>query len=157
MQKAKYTVTSSQMLDQVYRDALRGIEEHGFIKLEWKAGSNRSINQNDLYWMWIGEICDQANLKLPYTYVDQETGEQVTIECMIKEELHEWLCDEFLGHTTKRIGRKQVSVLNGTSKLLKGEMYFYMQQVDAWAHMKGYKLTIPDDSEYMKLKQKENE
>lgn len=157
MQKASYTVTSQQMLDQVYRDALRGIEDHGFIKLEWKAGSNRSINQNDLYWMWLGEICDQANTKLPYTYIDEETGEEETIECMTKEEMHEWFCEEFLGYTTKRIGRKEVSVLNGTSKLLKGEMYFYMQQVDAWSHMKGYKLTIPDDSEYMKLKQRENQ
>lgn len=156
MQKAKYTVTSSQMLDQVYRDALRGIEEYGFIRLEWKAGSNRSINQNDLYWMWLGEICDQANVKLPYTYVEEETGEEITIDVMNKEELHEWMCHEFLGYVTKRIGRKDVTQLKGTSKLLKGEMYFFMQQVDAWAHSKGYTLTIPDDSEYMKLKEKEN-
>ena len=157
MQKAKYTVTSQQMLDQVYRDALRGIEDNGFIHLEWKAGSNRSINQNDLYWMWLGEICGQANAHLPYTYIDENSGESITIEKMSKEELHEWLCDEFLGSTAKKIGRKTIHVLNGTSKLLKGEMYFYMQQVDAWAHMKGYNLTIPDDSEYMKLKQRENE
>ena len=157
MQAAKYTVTSKQMLDQVYRDCENAIKDFGFIKIEWKAGSARSINQNDLYWMWLGEICDQANKNLPYTYVDKETGEEITIECMTKDEAHEWLCEEFLGYKTKRIGRKQVSVLNGTSKLLKGEMYFYMQQVDAWAHQKGYKLTIPDDSEYMNLKRKENE
>jgi len=64
MQKAKYTVTSKEMLDQVYRDALRGIEDNGFIHLEWKAGSSRSINQNDLYWMWLGEIVSQTNAKL---------------------------------------------------------------------------------------------
>jgi len=157
MQKAKYTVTSQQMLDQVYQDALRGIEDHGFIKLEWKAGSNRSINQNDLYWMWLGEICDQANVNLPYTYFNEEIQQEETIECMVKEELHEWMCHEFLGYTTKRIGRKDVTQLKGTSKLLKGEMYFFMQQVDAWSHQKGYKLTIPDDSEYMKLKDKENQ
>jgi len=157
MQKAKYTVTSQQMLDQVYQDALRGIEDYGFIKLEWKAGSNRSINQNDLYWMWLGEICDQANVNLPYTYLNEETQQEETIECMSKEELHEWMCHEFLGYVTKRIGRKEVTQLKGTSKLLKGEMYFFMQQVDAWAHQKGYKLTIPDDSEYMKLKERENQ
>lgn len=157
MQGAKYTVTSRQMLQQVYRDCEAAIEDHGFIKLEWKAGSNRSLNQNDLYWMWLGEICDQANVHLPYTYWDEETEEEITIEKMTKEETHEWLCEEFLGMTTKRIGRKKITKVNGTSKLLKGEMYFYMQQVDAWAHQKGYKLTIPDDSEYFKLKQKENQ
>jgi hypothetical protein len=157
MQGAKYTVTSIQMLQQVYRDCEAAIEDHGFIKLEWKAGSNRSLDQNDLYWKWIGEICGQANVKLPYTYVDKETGEEITIEKMSKEEVHEWLKDEFLGMTVKRIGRKEVRKLNGTKGLLKGEMYFYMQQVDAWAHQKGYKLTIPDDSEYFKLKKRENQ
>lgn len=146
MQKASYTVTSQQMLDQVYQDALRGIEDHGFIKLEWKAGSNRSINQNDLYWMWLGEIVDQTNAKL-----DASTPP------FIKEEMHEWLCEEFLGYETRTVGRKEITILKGTSKLLKGEMYFYMQQVDAFAHSKGFKLTIPDDSEYMKLKQRENQ
>ncbi len=146
MQKAKYTVTSTQMLDQVYQDALRGIEDHGFIKLEWKAGSNRSINQNDLYWMWLGEIVDQTNARL-----DEGTTS------FIKEEMHEWLCEEFLGYETRTVGRKEITTLRGTSKLLKGEMYFYMQQVDAFAHSKGFKLTIPDDSEYMKLKERENQ
>lgn len=146
MQKAKYTVTSQQMLDQVYQDALRGIEDHGFIKLEWKAGSNRSINQNDLYWMWVGEIVNQTNARLPEG-----------TEPFIKEEMHEWLCEEFLGYETRTVGRKEITVLKGTSKLLKGEMYFYMQQVDAFAHSKGFKLTIPDDSEYTKLKQRENQ
>lgn len=146
MQKASYTVTSQQMLDQVYRDALRGIEDHGFIRLEWKAGSNRSINQNDLYWMWLGEIVSQTNAKLAKGATP-----------FIKEEMHEWLCEEFLGYETRTVGRKEITVLKGTSKLLKGEMYFYMQQVDAFAHSKGFKLTIPDDSEYMKLKQRENQ
>lgn len=134
------------MLDQVYQDALRGIEDHGFIRVEWKAGSNRSINQNDLYWMWLGEIVSQTNAKL----VEGATP-------FIKEEMHEWLCEEFLGYETRTVGRKEITILKGTSKLLKGEMYFYMQQVDAFAHSKGFKLTIPDDSEYMKLKQRENQ
>jgi len=146
MQKAKYTVTSKEMLDQVYRDALRGIEDNGFIHLEWKAGSNRSINQNDLYWMWLGEIVSQTNAKL---------GDGATP--FIKEEMHEWLCEEFLGYETRTVGRKEITILKGTSKLLKGEIYFYMQQVDAFAHSKGFKLTIPDDSEYMKLKERENQ
>jgi hypothetical protein len=146
MQKAKYTVTSKQMLDQVYQDALRGIEDHGFIKLEWKAGSNRSINQNDLYWMWLGEIVDQTNRK-----IDADGTP------FIKEEMHEWLCEEFLGYETRFVGKKEIKTLKGTSKLLKGEMYFYMQQVDHFAHSHGMKLTIPDDSEYMKLKQRENQ
>lgn len=143
MQKAKYTVTSEQMLNQVYQDALRGIEDHGFIKLEWKAGSNRSINQNDLYWMWIGEIVRQTNEKSEAKFT--------------KEEMHEWLKHEFLGYENKVIGKKKLITLCTTTKLTKGEMFYYMQQVDAFAHSHGFKLTIPDDSEYMKLKQRENQ
>lgn len=143
MQKANYTVTSSQMLDQVYRDALRGIEEHGFIKLEWKAGSTRSMNQNDLYWMWIGEIATQTN---------EKSGKNFT-----KDEMHEWFRAEYLGYESKSIGSKDIRQLRSTTKLTKGEMYYYMQQIDAFAHSHGFRLTIPDDSEYMKLKHKENE
>ena len=96
--------------------------------------------------MWLGEIVSQTNARL---------GEGT--DPFIKEEMHEWLCEEFLGYETRTVGSKEITVLKGTSKLLKGEMYFYMQQVDAFAHSKGFKLTIPDDSEYMKLKDKENQ
>ena len=143
MQKANYTVTSRQMLDQVYQDALRGIEDHGFIKLEWKAGSTRSINQNDLYWMWLGEISQQTS---------ERSGQDFK-----KDDLHEWLRAEYLGYESKSVGSKHIRLLKSTTQLTKGEMYFYMQQVDAFAHQHGFKLTIPDDSEYMKLKQRENQ
>ena len=143
MQKANYTVTSMQMLDQVYQDALRGIEDHGFIKLEWKAGSTRSMNQNDLYWMWLGEISQQTS---------ERSGKDFK-----KDDLHEWLRAEYLGYESKYVGNKHIRLLKSTTQLTKGEMYFYMQQVDAFAHQHGFKLTIPDDSEYMKLKQRENQ
>ena len=143
MQAAKYTVTSKQMLDQVYRDCDKAIKDFGFIKVEWKAGSMRSINQNDLYWMWLGEIAHQTSEKSKQSFS--------------KEDLHDWLREEYLGYETKIVGKKEITALKSTTQLTKGEMYFYMQQVDAFAHSHGFKLTIPEDSEYMNLKRKENE
>lgn len=142
MQKAKYTVTSVQMLDQVYRDARQGIEDFGFIKLEWKAGSNRSINQNDLYYKWLGELAVQTTKKSNSEWT--------------KDELHRWLKAEFLGYKETTVGKKQITELVSTASLLKGDMYYYMQQVEAFAYTHGFTLTIPDDSEYIKLKMKEN-
>ena len=148
----KYTITSDRMLSEAFQDAAKALQKHGTINVQWRAGSSRSMNQNDLYWMWVGEIVDQANALLVKS--SELTDDIVPFS---KEEMHEWLCEEFLGYETHTVGSKQITTLKGTSKLLKGEMYFYMQQVDAFAHSKGFKLTIPEDSEYTKLKKRENE
>lgn len=138
MQSGKYTVTSKPMLDQVYRDALRGIEDHGFIKLQWKAGSARSINQNDLYWLWLGEIATQTN---------EKTGKD-----FVKDEIHLWMVNQFLGHESTWVGKTEIHHLVSTTSLSKGEMYHYMSQIEAWAFDNGFVITIPEDSEYRKQK-----
>lgn len=50
-----------------------------------------------------------------------------------------------------------IKQLRKTSDLDTGDMYFYMEQVERWAVGIGCFVTIPDNSEYMKLKRKQDE
>ena len=109
----------------------------------------RSLSQNSLAHMWFGEISEyliksgradatpewvKRNLKRTYlgcvevTYTDFVTGEQITTY----EPRH-------------------------TADLDTGEMHFFLTQIEHWCAQFGLSLTIPADSEYMKLKDKQNE
>lgn len=112
----------------------------------WK--EKRSLSQNNLAHMWYAEISAyliksgradakaewvKRNLKRTYlgceeiTYTDFVTGEKVTTY----EPRH-------------------------TSSLDTGEMHFFLNQVEQWCAQFGLALTIPHDSEYLKLKEKQN-
>lgn len=109
----------------------------------------RSLSQNSLAHMWFGEISEhliksgrsdatpewvKRNLKRTYlgceevTYTDFVTGDKVTTY----EPRH-------------------------TSSLDAGEMHFFLNQVEQWCAQFGLALTIPQDSEYQKLKDKQNQ
>ncbi|WP_017346139.1 YbcN family protein [Pantoea sp. A4] len=113
----------------------------------WK--EKRSLSQNSLAHLRFNEISEyliksgrtdatpawvKRNLKRTYlgceevTYTDFVTGEKVTTY----EPRH-------------------------TSGLDTGEMHFFLNQVERWCMQFGLALTIPHDSEYQKLKEKQNE
>ncbi len=52
---------------------------------------------------------------------------------------------------------ERVRTLRKTSKLDMGEMFHFMEQVERWAVGINCFVTIPDNSEYMKLKRKQDE
>ncbi|MDI9276196.1 YbcN family protein [Pantoea sp. EABMAA-21] len=112
----------------------------------WK--EKRSLSQNSLAHMWFGEISEyliksgrsdatpdwvKRNLKRTYlgceeiTYTDFVTGEKVTTY----EPRH-------------------------TSSLDTGDMHFFLNQVEQWCAQFGLALTIPINSEYQILKEKQN-
>lgn len=53
--------------------------------------------------------------------------------------------------------RMTVQELRHTSSLDTGAMHYFMTQVEGWAASIGCLLTIPTDSEYMRIKEKQNE
>lgn len=52
--------------------------------------------------------------------------------------------------------KTQRETLRRTSKLDKGDMHYFLQQVESWAAQFGLILTTPEDSEYMKLKREQD-
>ena len=139
MQKGQHICASREYLTSIFKECSAAIADHGFIKLEWSAGSNRSISQNGLYWMWMGQLAESFNAR-------SKDGQ------WSKDDMHDLMRHKFLGYESKTIGKTELKdILRSTTKLLKGEMHQYMTQIDAWAVDVGVFLTHPEDSEYMKL------
>jgi hypothetical protein len=124
---------------------IRTMLELGPVSVQLKSSTKRSLSQNAISWVWYGEIskwllskCDQ------YSYATPQW-------------CHDAMCHTFLGYeevvmidvVTKE--RTTTSRLKGTSGLDVGEFKMYLDLVYNWALSKGLLLTIPDNSEYMKL------
>lgn len=107
----------------------------------------RSIPQNSLQHMWYAELSaylikrgkpfaspEWVKDAMKHTYLGYETREMVDVV------------------TGKRT---QIQTLRQTSGLDTGDMHHYLTQVEGWALNVGCRLTIPADSEYNQLRQKQ--
>ena len=157
----KHTVTSEASAHQAYRDTMAMMSEFGYVTVEIKAGK-RSTNQNSLYWEWMTVIADYVNeMKLTLTYTEEEMAEygfEQDNELLVvnKDDMHLSMRQSFLGHERpKKIGKMVIrNQLKSTTNLTKGEMFHYMEQINAyWANL-GLLLPIPEDNEYSKLRRK---
>ncbi|MDC9615839.1 hypothetical protein PSI19_18590 [Xenorhabdus khoisanae] len=105
----------------------------------------RSLSQNALSHVWYKQISD-------YLIANNRTW---CSESWVKDNLKATYLGfeevEYTDFITGEVITKQE--LRHTSRLDKGDMYYYMSQVEAWATLFGLILKTPDDSEYMKLKQ----
>lgn len=105
----------------------------------WKG--KRSVDQNSLYWKWLTEIAQ--TVEVGSSYYDNNTWH---------EYFKKYLCPEKIiplpvGQTSKR----------STKLLDAGEMHFYLNRIEQWAIDKMIVLPMPDDNEYLKLKNKQVE
>lgn len=137
--------STKQNVWQLLKAALETKQPHRLIIKPYK--QTRSLSQNATAHLWFGEIskylCDNGAKYTP-------------------EQVKEMLKHTFLGYeVVERIDMttqepERVRALRRTSKLDTGEMYIFMQRVEAWASGIGCFVTIPDNSQYMKLKREEN-
>ena len=118
------------------------------IKLsEWR--DQRSIPQNSLQHMWYAELSaylikrgkafatpEWVKDAMKHTYLGYESREMVDV-------------------TTGE--RTLIQTLRHTSSLDTADMHHYLTQVEGWALNIGCRLTIPAESEYQKLKVKQDE
>jgi hypothetical protein len=108
----------------------------------------RSLNQNALSHMWYGEISEWL-IKRGKTFATAEWVKDAMKHTYLGyEERH--MVDVVTGESTP------IRSLRHTAELDTGDMHFYLTQVEGWALNLGCKLTVPADSEYMKLKEKQN-
>lgn len=145
MKSCKYIAGNNGVLDTIYKDMVAALKEHGTISVEWKRHNNRSISQNNLYWMWMRELCKHV--------------ESIGLGEYTQEEMSHKCKKDFNFYYTKKIG-KQVyeDIPKSTADADKGEMFFFMEQIDAWASnsLRCY-LTKPTESEYIKLQDSQHE
>jgi hypothetical protein len=104
------------------------------------ATEKRSINQNDLFWMWMDKLAK---------YFSKEDKK------FTKDDIKDIVSHKFLGYESRLIGNTQIKdQLKSTRDLDKESFYFFMTQIDEWALGLGCMLPSPEDSQYRKLKEK---
>lgn len=127
--------TTKAQLWPVLKELVATGKRYRVTIVEWR--EKRTLSQNSLLWKWNGEIAAQLT----------KTGKGK----FSHDDLHEYLKDLYCPP-------KPITVMGETryvksTKLLEtGEMTRYLEQIDAWAHQRGMRLTIPTHSEYQKLK-----
>lgn len=106
---------------------------------EWK--DTRSLSQNALYWKWLGEMSQQI---LERTEESHDT-----------DTLHEYFKLKFCPQKEVTLGKATIAI-RSTKRLDKGEMNHYMAQIEQWAVNARFKLTVPIESEYRELIDRQN-
>jgi len=102
----------------------------------------RSNDQNSLYWKWMGELAPQIKVN------GVKFNAEIWAEFFKKYYCPEKTIDMPLG---------EPSVVKSTTELDTGEMHHYLNQIQSWCMREGHMLTIPDDSEYKQLLDKQDE
>ena len=115
---------------------LAGDKSYRVSVKEWR--EKRSLSQNSLYWKWLGEIDKQNPLKLVNS---SNSGAELWHEVFKK-----FYCPE----SVITDGKTEMVIVS-TKLLDVAQMHHYLAQIEVWAMNRGFKLTIPIDSEYMKL------
>ena len=89
----------------------------------------RSLSQNSLMWLWIGEVAD---------YVGKHTGQDA-------DDIHEFFKQKFLPPRIIEVGGVTVDV-RSTAKLTTLEMTIYMDRIYAWVTTElGLLLPLPQE------------
>ena len=108
--------------------------------VQWR--EKRSNDQNSLYWKWMAELSKQAHVN------GKKFSGEVWAEFFKKYYCPDKLIDMPLG---------EASTVKGTTNLDTGEMHHYLNKIQAWCMLEGYSLTIPENSEYRQLLDKQEE
>lgn len=109
---------------------------HALVIKPGKYTNPRSLSQNALVHTWFNTMAKHFSKKVE---VDADQ-----MKLLMK--------NKFLGTEDVVVGSTVIEgQLKRTSKLTKGEMTYFMNQVHEWAADHGVNLPIPADSEYMKL------
>ncbi|MBQ0955961.1 YbcN family protein [Serratia symbiotica] len=112
---------------------------------EWR--DKRSLPQNSLQHMWYAELSAYL-IKRGKSFASPE---------WVKDAMkHTYLGYEEREMVDVATGEKTVMLsLRHTADLDTGEMHFYLTRVEGWALNIGCRLTVPADSEYNQLKNKQ--
>lgn len=138
-----FVISSHQYLPSVMKEIADMVDKNGFVKVSVSAGSNRSISQNNLFWMWMTEMANYFASK--------------GVENSTKDQMHDLMCHKFLGNITVTVGKTEITRLKSLRDLDKGDMLHFLRQIDEWSADHGLLLTHPEDSEYQRLIEEQNQ
>ncbi|WP_289992076.1 YbcN family protein [Photorhabdus laumondii] len=130
---------------EILKETLQTKQPHRIIIKPWK--NKRSLSQNSTAHLWFGEISR-------YLCANGATYSSEEVKEMLKHTFLGYEVVDRVDFSTQEV--EHVRTLRHTSKLDTGEMFYFMTQVEQWAASIGCFVTIPVNSEYMKLKQEQD-
>lgn len=135
-------VYSEEQLREVLWEMVDFIREHDRIVIKFDKAP-RSIPQNDTFHMWCAEFA-QAQTERGKT-LDPETAKL-------------WFKHLFLGYENIQMGTREIeNQLRSTKNLSMGEFYWFMERVWEYSASEHHIfLTIPSESQFQKLRDKQN-
>ena len=101
---------------------------------EWR--DKRSVDQNSLLWMWLGEISKQARVN----------GQEFSAEIW-----HEYFKKYYCPEKQIRMPAGEPVTTKSTKLLDTGEMTHYLSRIEQWAQDRMFTLTTPINSEYREM------
>lgn len=122
------------------------------FKVQVKRLSERSMSQNALLHIWVREYA-AMRFKKPYKGVDKADEDNVKIifkQACYQDARYDWLCKRVTNLDTNLFA----VVLKSTSEYDKGEMFMFMEWVQAYAAQKG--LLLESMGEFGRLKDETN-
>ena len=138
-----WRIENKQRIDEVFAN----LKQHILDTWDWAKPlalqvkpyeGKRSLDQNALFHVWIREMV--SHFKPARPELDEEE-----MKTIVKY--------RFLGTESIKAGKIMIeNQLRHTSKLKRGEMYHFMEQVNQWCLDLGLNLTVPDDSEFMQIR-----
>jgi hypothetical protein len=145
-------IDSSSQIDErlaTLRRELQSFNWNHSVQITWdKYQPVRSLNQSALAEVWyrtIAKWCNDHGMGL----TDPDTGE---VSDFTQEDAKGMMKLYFIGSKTKHLGSKEIHIPPSTSTLSKGEFFNYMEKMLAWATDKGIALPLPEDSQFVKLR-----
>jgi hypothetical protein len=119
------------------------------VSISYTFGLTRSISQNALFWMWMTQLSKYL--------IKGGRSDSSPDFC------HDLMCNTFLGCEVKVItnaitgDKTEVTSIIGTSKLKKGEFTYFLDQIYSKCIDWGLVLTIPSDSEFKSLMERQSD
>ena len=113
------------------------------LQVSWKnAVDRRSLSQNAMFWSLMEDMS---------VFFTKE-GNPLT-----KDQAHDLMCYKFLGTADIVIGQTVIpQQMRGTSKLDRGEMTQFIDQIIDWCMDHGVPIRNPHDGEYMEARREQN-
>ena len=111
------------------------------VIVEWR--EKRSLSQNSLMWKWLAEIDKQNPLKVVHS---GGSGAELWHEVFKKAYCPESVITD---------GKSEMVIVS-TKLLDTAQMHHYLTHIEHWAMNRGFKLTIPINSEYQELINRQN-
>lgn len=144
-------IYTRQQLDQVYNQAIELLVLGPIRGGLFEAFTGRSLNQNATFHMWCTEIANQFKQAGQNEFLNGDAMNMENVKKHLKHTFLPSVPSQRLDLSTGEIEIHHEPL--STSKLPRGEMCHFMNQVHEWAISNQLRLTIPINSEYQRYLQ----